>query len=50
MYECSYDNDSFVTLCNMKDIKNNTEIYNIIRDYILQEYSPNNVKSQVIEG
>ena len=50
IYKCSNNNDSLVSLCNMKDIKNNTEIYNIIRDFILQEYSSDSEKSQVIEG
>ena len=47
-YEC-IDNDEFITKCFMKDINNGTEIYDIIKNYILPSYSHDSQKNHIFE-
>ena len=48
-YECSND-DQLSRICSIKNTDNNTEIYDIITNQILEDYSPDDEKSQIIEG
>ena len=49
LYQCS-NNNALVSACSIRGANNNTDIYNIIINQILSDYSPDNNKSQVIEG
>ena len=46
MYECSND-DLLINQCFIKDINNNSDIYNFIIENILPSYSSNSDKSQI---
>ena len=48
VYQCSHS-DPLASICSINS-NNNTEIYDVIRNQILSEYSPDNNKSQIIEG
>ena len=48
-YQCSND-DILTVICFFEDINNNSEIYNIIENQIIYEYSKENKKSQIIKG
>ena len=48
VYQCSHDNN-LMSVCSLNS-NNNTEIYDIITTQILSDYSPDNNKSQIIEG
>ena len=49
IYECLLDDD-LNNNCIFLNIKNKTEIFNIIRENILSLYDPNYTKSQIIQG
>ena len=48
-YECLNDNYLTVT-CSMKDINNNTQIYDILKKNLLLTYSGESEKSIIVEG
>ena len=48
-YLCSND-DILTVICFFEDINNNSEIYNIIENQLIYEYSKENKKSQIIKG
>ena len=49
IYECLLD-DTINNNCNFVNIKNNTEIFDIIKNNLLAIYNPENNKSQIIKG
>ena len=48
-FKCTYDNPLLI-LCSLINTNNNVEIYDIVKNQMLSEYSHENSKSQIIEG